>query len=187
MRTNATEENEVGEFGSVVGPAMVRIQRLLSGSPEVVWEYLTQSEKCSQWLATIDGALEVGAQITLTFNNSTLTPHNEETPEEFKKHECSPQAKRILVYEPPHKLTYTWGSQDNPSEVTFELEAQGEKTLLTVTHAKLPNRDQLLGVSSGWHSHLNVLRAKLAGDTPEPFWPAFLKVRKEYERAIESD
>ena len=51
-------------------------------------------------------------------------------------------------------------------------------------HRRLPDRGMLLGVSSGWHAHLDVLAARLAGGEPEPFWDDVTRLRKEYERRI---
>jgi hypothetical protein len=42
----------------------------------------------------------------------------------------------------------------------------------------------LLGVSSGWHAHLDVLAARLSGEEPAPFWDGVTRLRKEYDRRI---
>ena len=52
-------------------------------------------------------------------------------------------------------------------------------------HRRLPDRGMLLGVSSGWHAHLDVLAARLAGKEPEPFWDGCEPAcAREYERRI---
>lgn len=175
------------DYGAVVGPATVRIKRVLSAPPETVWEYLTESDKCAQWLAALGEDLKEGGEVTLSFDHSNLTPHDEETPDEFKDKACGTQNGTVLIYDPPHKLSYTWGNPESPSEVTFVLEPQGDKTLLTLTHSMLPDQGNMRGVSSGWHIHLNILRDKLAGKTPPPFWATFLKIREEYNRLIKGD
>ena len=42
------------------------------------------------------------------------------------------------------------------------LEPRGDKVLMTVIHSRLPNRGNVVGVSAGWHAHLDVL-----SDAPE--------------------
>jgi hypothetical protein len=68
--------------------------------------------------------------------------------------------------------------------VTFTLEPRGERVLLTVIHRRLPDRGMLVGVSTGWHAHLDMLAARLAGEKPAPFWDGFSRLRKEYDRRI---
>lgn len=187
MQTNQKQNNQPSDYGAVTGPATVHIQRVLSAPPETVWAYLTEADKCAQWLAAINADLKEGGKVVLSFNNNALTPHDEETPEEFKDRTCGEQQGTILIYDPPRTLSYSWGNPEHPSEVTFELTPQGNQTLLSVTHSKLPSRGDMRGVSSGWHTHLNILRDKLAGKTPPPFWEMFLKVRADYERMIEGE
>lgn len=186
MKQNQQKQSDqIDEYGAVIGPAAVRIQRVLSATPETVWAYLTESDKCAQWLAALDEDLKEGGAVILSFDHSALTPHDEEVPDEFKDKSCNAQSGTVLVYDPPRKLSYTWGDRNNPSEVTFVLEPQGDRTLLTLTHSKLPGMGDMRGVSSGWHIHLNILRDKLAGKEPPPFWATFLEIRQEYNRLIE--
>ncbi len=56
--------------------------------------------------------------------------------------------------------------------------------LLTVIHRRLPDRGMTLGVSAGWHAHLNVLAARLSGEEPEPFWDGWSRLKAEYERRM---
>lgn len=45
--------------------------------------------------------------------------------------------------------------------MTFELTEQGSAVLLTVTHRRLANRDEMLSVAGGWHTHLDILLDRL--------------------------
>jgi hypothetical protein len=56
--------------------------------------------------------------------------------------------------------------------------------LLTVVHRRLPTRGMMVGVSTGWHAHLDMLAARLADEETEPFWDRFGRLRAEYERRI---
>jgi hypothetical protein len=54
--------------------------------------------------------------------------------------------------------------------VTFDLERRAERVLLTITHARLRDREMTLMVGAGWHMHLAILEARLSGGETEPFW-----------------
>ena len=64
--------------------------------------------------------------------------------------------------------------------MTFELERKGGEVLLTVTHRRLSGRDGMLGVSAGWHAHLDILVDRMAGREPGPFWSTWSRLRAEY-------
>ena len=68
--------------------------------------------------------------------------------------------------------------------MTFQLEPQQGEILLTITHSKLPNRNQMLGVSSGWHAHVDVLEARLRGEELPFFWRNFSALKAEYDKRI---
>ena len=85
---------------------------------------------------------------------------------------------RITELDPPRRLGFTWS---DGAEVTIELEPRGAETLLTLTHRRLPDRPTLLGVSAGWHIHLDVLEARMRGAEPAPFWDGWRRLRAEYE------
>jgi len=44
--------------------------------------------------------------------------------------------------------------------------------LLTLIHRRVTDRAILLRVSAGWHTHLDILVARLSGTQPLPFWTA---------------
>ncbi len=89
---------------------------------------------------------------------------------------------RITELDPPRKLVITWG---NGGEVSFELEPRGDRVLLTLVHRRVPDRSTLLSVSAGWHTHLDILAARIAGTAPaEPFWDQINRLRPEYEQRI---
>ncbi len=88
---------------------------------------------------------------------------------------------RITEFDPPYKLSIAW---ERTGDVTFELEPHGDDVLLTLTHRRLPDRPMMLGVSAGWHAHLDVLVARASGREPEPFWDSWSRLRKEYDRRL---
>ena len=65
-----------------------------------------------------------------------------------------------------------------------ELEARGERVLLTLVHSRIPDRKALLSVSGGWHGHLDILAAKLSGGPVPDFWTTIARLRPEYEARL---
>jgi uncharacterized protein YndB with AHSA1/START domain len=167
-------------YGVLTEPDTLTIQRLLPGPVERVWDYLTQSELRRQWLAAGEMSLAVGAPFEFVWRNDELTdppgPRPAGSAEEHRL-EC-----QITELDPPKRLSITWGSTGG---VTFTLEPIGTKALLTLVHRRVPERSTLLSVSSGWHTHLDILAARMAGEEPaEPFWDQINRLRPEYDRRI---
>ena len=157
--------------GVAIGADAIRFERLFPGPIERVWAYLAESDKRAQWLAAGDIPPRVGAQAQLHFHHAGLSPTRVATPEPFKAMENGVTSQhRVTRYEPPHALGITWGDQDAPSQVLFELSAEGDQVRLTVTHSQLPNRGKMVNASGGWHTHLDILAQRLAGETPPAFW-----------------
>ena len=167
------------DYGVVTEPMTLRIQRLLPGPIERVWDYLTRSDLRRQWLAAGEMEMQVGAAFELVWRNDELSDPPGRRPDGFgEEHrlEC-----RITDLDPPRRLAFTWGSSDG---VTFELEPVGNRVRLTVTHRRLPDRSTLLMVSAGWHAHLDTLVARLSGAVPASFWDGWSRLMKEYEQRI---
>ena len=165
--------------GTVAEPATLTIRRLLPGPIERVWAYLTDSELRRQWLAA--GVMEgrVGATVELVWRNTELSDVPSQRPADFpEEHRL---ACEVTDFSPPHRLSITWGSTGG---VTFELERQGSQVLLTVTHRRVLERATLLNVSAGWHAHLDVLVARMAGRQPAPFWEAWAALKADYAARV---
>jgi uncharacterized protein YndB with AHSA1/START domain len=175
------------EYGEVTGPGTVRLERVLPGPIERVWAYLTEPEKRGKWLASGAMELGVGGQVELVFNHSELSAEKT-PPDEYKKYEsCSFSHGRVTRCEPPRLLSYTWGdAPGEKSEVTFELSTSGKEVRLIVTHRRLRDRGEMVGVASGWHSHLGILDDQLNGREPRPFWTSIVKTKAEYEKRLAS-
>jgi len=173
------------EYGVVTEPGTVRLERVLPGPIERVWAYLTEPEKRGKWLASGAMELRVGGRVELKFNHSELSAEKT-PPDEYKQYEsCTFRNGRVTRCEPPKLLSYTWGDEPGEnSEVTFELSASGKDVLLIVTHRRLRDRGEMVGVASGWHSHLGILEDQLNGREPRPFWTSILKTKAEYEKRL---
>jgi uncharacterized protein YndB with AHSA1/START domain len=167
------------DYGVLIEPATARIQRLLPGPIERVWSYLTDSDLRRRWLAAGDMKLEVGAPFELVWRNDELTdPPGERPPGFGAEHRMR---SRITELDPPRRLAYAW---EGAGDVSFDLETKGDMVLLTVIHRRLPDRRNLVGVSAGWHAHLDVLADLLSGRRSEPFWPGMMRLRAEYESRL---
>ena len=53
----------MNDYGMIIEPGTLRIQRLLPGPIERVWAYLTESDKRATWLAAGAMTLENGAPL----------------------------------------------------------------------------------------------------------------------------
>ena len=69
----------------------------------------------------------------------------------------------VTKYEPPSSLSHTWDFENEQSEVCYELEAVGDKVRLVLTHRRLNSSNEVLSVSGGWHTHLDILEDVLDG------------------------
>ncbi|HEJ7932383.1 SRPBCC family protein [Serratia marcescens] len=177
----------MNDYGMIIEPGTLRIQRLLPGPIERVWAYLTESDKRATWLAAGAMKLENGASLELEFRNSDLAGEHEPPPAKYKQHGgCVSNRGHITCLFPPRLLSFTWAEQDQgrPSEVTFELTKQGNAVLLTVTHRRLANRDEMLSVAGGWHTHLDILLDRLHDRAPQPFWSTHARLEEEYRARL---
>ena len=171
------------DLGAILSPTEVRFQRLLPGPIETMWAYLTDSKKRGEWFASGPMEPRVGARMTLRFKHSDLSPHKAPPPERFKDMDAKGHqwSATITDYDPPRRLAFTLESS---FEVVFELAPQGDRVLLTLTHRKLATRDELIGVSGGWHTHLAVLVDKAYGRVPPAFWDLWRTIDGRYAKRI---
>jgi uncharacterized protein YndB with AHSA1/START domain len=176
----------MSDYGKMLRPDTLRIERLLPGPIERVWAYLTESEKRRKWLARGEMEPPVGGIMEMHILHSELSAEKT-APERFKSIENGVSGhERITRYEPPHILGLTWGG-DQPgavSEVIFELTEQGDQVLLVLTHSRLHDRADTVGSASGWYAHLAMLEDVLNGRETRPFWTTHARAEAEYERLI---
>ena len=64
----------------------------------------------------------------------------------------------------------------------YELEEIEDKVRLVLTHRRLASDNEVLSVSGGWHTHLDILEDVLEGREPEAFWKQHGPIEEEYER-----
>ncbi|HEV7462988.1 MAG TPA: SRPBCC family protein [Methyloceanibacter sp.] len=172
----------MNEYGVVTETRTVRLERVLPGPIERVWDYLTDSKKRGKWFGSGPMDLRVGGEVEFRFHHADLSAEKT-VPEKFKKKIESGHVMhgRITACEPPRLLSYTFG---DAGEVTFELSPRGNDVLLVLTHRELKDRAMMVSVASGWHSHLAILIDRLNGVEPRPFWSTVTKMEGEYEKRL---
>lgn len=178
----------MGNYGERVDDTTVRFERLLPGPVERVWEYLTDSDKRGSWFASGKTDLEVGGRTEMHFHNASLSTQPDiDPPDKYKDMpEKMSFAGTVTRCEPPYVIAHTWEFEDEHSEVCFELQEEGDKVRLVLTHRKLSSLDDVLSVSGGWHTHLDILEDVLEYREPKAFWKMHAPLDAEYERRYRS-
>jgi uncharacterized protein YndB with AHSA1/START domain len=169
------------DYGVVTEAGTMRLERLLPGSIDRIWAYLTEPEKRARWLAGGPMELRVGGRAKLRFRHADLSAERT-PPERFKNGDGGHTLEcRILACDQPRLLSYTWGK--DWGEVTFELTPQGRNVLLVVTHRRLDPKG-MASVAAGWHAHLGILADRVADREPTGFWTAYLRLEADYEKRL---
>lgn len=174
-----TQAATLDAYGQLTEPATLTMERLLPGPIERVWDYLTRSDLRRQWLAMGEMEPQVGGAVHLTWRNSELSDPPGERPEGFGEEHSMDAA--ITVWDPPHRLAFTWG---NTGGVSFDLTAQGDQVRLVLVHSRIADRATRLNVSAGWHAHLDTLAMRLEGRAPTAFWDRWSALKTQYEQRL---
>ncbi|KGQ20564.1 putative activator of Hsp90 ATPase homologue 1-like protein [Lysobacter dokdonensis DS-58] len=159
----------------------VRIERTLPGPIDRVWAYLVDSDLRARWLAS--GVIEprVGGSVEHVWRNNALTENDAPAPQKYAH--IADEARmqgRVTEFDPPRALAYTWGEDASASsEVRYELTPQGNRVRLVLTHRRL-SPDQMTSVAAGWHTHLDILVARLEDRAHEGFWREHTRLEREY-------
>lgn len=175
-----THTATMAAYGELIDPASVRLERMLPGPIDRIWAHLTDSELRRQWLAVGDMQQKPGTTVELVWRNEEITGRHDPRPEGAAAE--TRMACAVVRVEAPRLLVLGWGASG--SEVTFELEPVGDEVRLVVTHRRLPDRSHLLGVSAGWHAHLDLLVARLRGEELPLFWATWTRLRAEYDARL---
>lgn len=164
----------------------VRLERVLPGPIDRVWAFLTDADKRARWFAGGAMPARPGAPFALFFQHKNIT--DEVGPEKYKTAiEGFDSPCEMTRWEPPHALAFRWGEGAEASLVTFELFEHGTDVLFVITHTELPNRDEMVDVSGGWHAHADILEALLRGAKATPFWANIARLEIYYGETIPQD
>ena len=143
---------------------------------ERVWSYWSKARSGSAGSAAATTFRRHRARATRTaFNHNIIT--DEKPPEKYKRFDGTPSrsstfTEQVLEFDPPRRLQTGFAGTGGqaPSEVLYELKPEGDNTRLIITHSKLPDRKEMIGVGAGWNSHLDVLADEFAGRRNKDFW-----------------
>jgi uncharacterized protein YndB with AHSA1/START domain len=177
----------VTQLAQILSRDSLRIERVIAAAPQRIWDHIVDPEKRARWFCAGDTLSDVGQDFELRFNHTRIT--DDKPPEKYKSMDGTQpdfvSKGQVLAFEPPRLLKFAWEeSEGKPSEVVFELAPEGNAARLVITHSKLPNRKELIGVGAGWNAHLGVLEDDLAGKPHRPFWADIARCEEELERIV---
>ena len=174
------------DYGERIDQNTVRFVRRLPGPIDRVWSYLTVADKRRRWLCDGETELRTGGNVDMKFHNASLSSRPDIDPPE--KYCGLPEhmafSGTVTRIEPPRLLCHTWEFEGENSEVCYELTEIGREVELVLTHRRLADDEEMLGVSAGWHTHLDMLADVLAGREPCAFWRRHTELEEEYEKRL---
>lgn len=173
----------MSSLGTLLAPDTVRLERVLPGPIERVWQYVVDPDKRRLWLTGGAIDLQVGGRVDMIMNNARLSQPGDLPPPKYAELAGESHIRgTVTAYEPPHLFGYRWEYESGePSEVTFELEQRGDKVALILTHARAATRGDLVAVSAGWHTFLEILEAHLIEAKAPSYWRRMGELEARYE------
>ena len=129
----------------------------IKATPQRVFQALTEKEVLERWfLVKAELDLRPGGAIRFEWGPDAV------------------EIGKILMCEPPHRLSYTWEAMEpSPTTITFELTAENGGTRLRLTHTGMGEGEDwdsyYTSVNGGWSAHLADLTSWLeTGTCPPP-------------------
>ena len=175
-------------LGAFLAPDTVRLERLLPGPIERVWRYVVDDEKRRLWLTGGGGEidLKVGGKVHMILDNRRFAEPGDLPPPKYAQLAGESHIRgHVTACEPPYLFAYLWDhGAEEPFEVTIELEPRGDKVLLVLTHARATVRGELVAVSAGWHTFLDILEARLADEKAPSYWRRMGELEARYENTF---
>ena len=179
----SSQNNE--KYGKLIATGVLNIERVLPGTPEQIWPYLTDANKTATWLGRLEADPVAGSRLQITFNHNSLTSSQEQISDQHTQSDCYVVTGKILEYRANKMLRFSWCWGEVITEVCFKLTPLTDDTThLVITHSRLIDPSILNSVAAGWHTHMDILLAKLNGDQPKPFWQAHEKLQSEYQHRL---
>lgn len=132
------------------------VEQRIAAPPSVVYRYLTEPDKWKVWQG-VDADLDArpGGIFSMVMGNGMNA------------------RGQFLELIPNQLVVFTWGWVDRPgippgsTTVEMRLTADGDDTVLTLTHRSVPD-DEAAMQQMGWTHYLPRLAVAAAGGIPEP-------------------
>ena len=138
-------------------PNVVEVQVQLRATPDVVFPYLTESDRYARWQG-IRAELDArpGGVFRVWMDADTVA------------------SGEYVEVEPHRRVVFTWGWEGSeavpPGSTTVEcdLEPDGDTTTLTLRHSGLPDGESAAMHDEGWRLFTSRLATVAAGGDPGP-------------------
>ena len=175
----------MNKYGEILEDGSMKFVRLMPAPIEEVWSWIVEGEKRARWLGGGGDMTHAGQTVRFDFRHENLTPHDETIPEKYKEMENGVSYDvEVTSCEAPRRLVMVWPGDGETVEIDIRLSEESGKTRLELIQRGDKSADHFLGALGGWHAHLDIMAAKLAGETPEPFWTTHEMLVGQYkERA----
>src|SRR5437764_200173 len=125
----------------------------------------------------------LGGEFELINDHDNLSEEEVPYPESYAPYKGKTSSEHVIRFDPPRLLETTFQGGKNGT-VTYELEPDGEKTRLVLTHRGIVSGTGAQDFGSGWNSHLTVLQEKLAGRGVPNFWALHAQSREAVTKAL---
>ena len=165
-----------------LAPDTIRLERLLDASPEKVWRYLTEAELRRQWFMGGTDA-RPDSEFELLNDHDNLSDEDAPYPEDYAPYKGRTWNENVIRFDPPHLLETTFQGGKNGT-VTYELQPEGDRTRLIVTHSGITSPTGFQDFGGGWNSHMIVLQERLAGRSVRNFWELHKRSREAVKEAL---
>ena len=170
----------MAEYGRLIDGTVLEFERLLPGPIERVWEYFVNPDLRQKWFCAGKTDDHAGGTLTLSFDHTRIS--SAPPPKKYADDQGGDFDCEILVYEPPHRLDFSWPSEQGnpPTEVSVQLSERDGQVHLLLRHTRLESAEFINGASAGWHAHLDLLEDNLYGRKVTDFWPLHTALEDEY-------
>jgi uncharacterized protein YndB with AHSA1/START domain len=158
-------------YGTLIDGCTVVFERLLPGTVELLWCYLTTKELLATWFG--EGGIEcrIGGRVHINTAVNSI-------------------GGVVMEYSRFRRLVLSWSAMPHngasetsvgwESIVTFELRRRGDNVLMKLTHSPVPDAHSPRTLAM-WHSILDRLQAKVRQQRPESIAKRYERVRPAYE------
>lgn len=169
-------------FARLISEDTLEIVRMLPASRETVWEFIVNPELRKKWFCSGAMGQKPGEAFFMEFDNSQ---HSKTIPPEAASDACHLKVTMegtLTCFEPLQKLGYFWPGEtdDESSHVVIQLEDLGDQTRLRLTHSRLTKSEHRTEAAAGWHAHLDLCIAAIAGQERQDFWQRHSELRSRY-------